>query len=158
MVVAEPMRAFNRDPNDLVVTARDKLVVKHLLRRTFLSEVQLESLLDDLVRVPLSEKQTIFNENPPIVGTPQDSGTRRRVYGNYGGCNHHKHNPHKLHDLPVLKRVANRVLETAKKSVVGGGGLGGVAPFLIWQKFCAMTTPHGASIAMAPFTPCPMAH
>ena len=32
-----------------------------------------------------------------------------------------KHNPHKLHDLPVLNRVADRVLETAKKSVVGGG-------------------------------------
>ena len=30
-------------------------------------------------------------------------------------------NPHKLHDLPVLKTVANGVLQTAKKSVVGGG-------------------------------------
>ena len=44
------------------------------------------------------------------------------MYGNYGGVNHHKHNPHKLHDLPVLKRVADRVLETAKKTVVGGVG------------------------------------
>ena len=76
---------------------------------------------------------------PPIVGRPQDSGTRRTVYGYYGGCNHHKHNPHKLHDLPVLKRIADRVLETAKKSVVGG--LGGALPFLTWQKFRAMTTP-----------------
>ena len=48
--------------------------------------------------------------------------TRRTLYGNYGGANHHKHNPHKLHDLPVLKRVADRVLETAKKTVVGGVG------------------------------------
>ena len=75
----------------------------------------------DLDRVPLSEKAPIFNENPPIVGRPQDSGTRRTLYGNYGGANYHKHNPHKLHDLPVLKRVADRVLETAKKTVVGGG-------------------------------------
>ena len=67
-------------------------------------------------------RQPIFNENPPIVGRPQDLGTRRTVYGNYGGRNHLKHNPHKLHDLPVLKRVAYRVLETAKKSVVGGVG------------------------------------
>ena len=82
----------------------------------------LQSLLDDLDRVPLSEKAPIFNENPPIVGRPQDSGTRRTLYGNYGGANHHRHNPHKLHDLPVLKRVADRVLETAKKTVVGGVG------------------------------------
>ena len=70
--------------------------------------------------MPLSEKAPIFNENPPIVGRPQDSGTRRTLYGNYGGADHHKHNPYKLHDLPVLKRVADRVLETAKKTVVGG--------------------------------------
>ena len=59
---------------------------------------------------------------PLIVGRLQDSGTRRTVYGNYGSRNHHKHNPHKLHNLPVLKRVADRVLETLKKSVVGGVG------------------------------------
>ena len=64
----------------------------------------------------------IFNENPPIVGRPQDSGARRTLYGNYGGANHDKHNLHKLHDLPVLKRVADRVLDTAKKTVVGGVG------------------------------------
>ena len=123
MVAAEPMGAFNRDPNDLVVTTGDRLVVNHLLEHDFLSNVQLDSLLDDLDRVPLSEKAAIFSmRTPPIVGRPQDSGTRRNVYGNYGGRNHHKHNPHKLHDLPVLKRVADRVLETAKKSVVGGGG------------------------------------
>ena len=118
VVAAEPMGAFNRDPNDLVLTAGDRLVVNHLLEHYFFSEAQLESFLDDLERVPLSEKAAIFNENPPIVGRPQDSGTRRTVYGNYGGRNHHKHNPHKLHDLRVLKRVAQRVLETAKKSVV----------------------------------------
>ena len=81
--------------------------------------MQLESLLEDLGRVPLTEKAPIFNENPPIVGRPKDSGARPTVYGDYGGRNHHKHNPHKLHDLPVLKRVADRVLDTAKK---GGGG------------------------------------
>ena len=122
MVAAEPLGAFNRDPNDLVLTVGGRLVVSHLLEHDFLSEVQLQSLLDDLDRVPLSKKAPIFNKNPPIVGRPQDSGTRRTLYGNYGGANHHKHNPHKLHDLPVLKRVADRVLETAKKTVVGGVG------------------------------------
>ena len=99
VVAAEPMGAFHRDPNDLVVTTRERLVVNHLIQHDFLSAVQLDSLLADLDRVPLSEKAPIFNENPPIVGKPQDSGTRRTVYGNYGGPNHHKHNPHKLHDL-----------------------------------------------------------
>ena len=88
----------------------------------FLSDVQLQSLLDDLDTVPLSEKAPIFNENPPIVGRPQDCGTGRTLYGNYGVANHHKHNPHNLHDLRVLKRVADRVLETAKKNVMGGVG------------------------------------
>ena len=97
-------------------------MVNHLLEHDFLSDVQLQSLLDDLDRVPLPEKAPIFNENPPIVGRPQDSGTHRTLYGNYGGANHHKHNPHKLHDLPALRRVADRVLETAKKTVVGGVG------------------------------------
>ena len=122
VVAAEPLGAFNRDPNDLVLTVGGKLVVNHLLEHDFLSDIRLQSLLDDLDRVPLSEKAPIFNENPPIVGRPQDSGTRRTLYGNYGGANHHKHNPHKLHDLLVLKRVADRVLETAKKTVVGGVG------------------------------------
>ena len=122
MVAAEPLGAFTRDPNDLVLTVGGRLVVNHLLEHDFLSDVQLQSLLDDPDRVPLTEKAPIFNENPPIVGRPQDSGTRRTLYGNYGGANHHKHNPHKLHDLPVLKRVAERVLETAKKSVVAGVG------------------------------------
>ena len=53
MVAVEPMGAFNRDPNDLVVTAGDRLVVNHLVEHGFLSDVQLESLLDDLQRVPL---------------------------------------------------------------------------------------------------------
>ena len=149
VVAAEPMGAFNRDPNDLVLTAGDKLVANHLLEHDLLSEVQLESFLDDLERVPLSQKAAIFNEHPPIVGRSQDSRTRRTVYGNYGGGNHHKHKPHKLHDLPVLKRIAECVLKTAKKSVVGGG-LGGATPFLTWQKFRAMTTPHSTPIAMPP--------
>ena len=120
VVAAEALGAFNRDPNDLVLTVGGRLVVNHLLEHDFLSDVQLQILLDHLDRVPLSEKAPIFNENPPTVSGPQDSGTRRTLYGNYGGANHHKHNPHKLHDLPVLKRVADRVLETAKKTVVGG--------------------------------------
>ena len=56
------------------------------------------------------------------MGRAEESGARRTVCGNYGGRNHHKLNPHKLHDLPVLKRIADRVLDTAKKGVVGGLG------------------------------------
>ena len=122
VVAAEPWGAFNRDPGDLVLTVGGRLEINRFLEHNFLSDVQLQSLLDDLDRVPLFEEAPIFNENPPIVGRPQDSGTRRTLYGNYGGANHHKHNPHKLHDLRVLKRVADRVLETAKKTVVGGVG------------------------------------
>ena len=122
VVAAEPLGAFNTDPNDLVLTVGGRLVVNHLLEHDLLSDVRLQSLLDDLDRVPLTEKAPIFNENPPIVGGPQDCATHRTLYGNYGGANHHKHNPHKLHDLPVLKRVTERVLETAKNNVVGGVG------------------------------------
>ena len=84
--------------------------------------MQVESLLEDLGWVPLSEKTPIFNENPPIVGRPRNSGARRTFYGNYAGRNQRKHNPHKLHDVLVLTRIADRVLEIAKKSVVGGVG------------------------------------
>ena len=56
VVAAEPLGAFNRDPNDLVLTVGGKLVVNHLLEHDFLSDIQLQSLLDDLDRVPLSEK------------------------------------------------------------------------------------------------------
>ena len=76
-------------------STRGRLVVNHLIEHHFLSAVQLDSLLEDLDRVPLSERAPMFNENPPIVGRPQDFGTRRRVYANYGGGNHHKHTPHK---------------------------------------------------------------
>ena len=31
--------------------------------------------------------------------------------------------PHKLYDLPVLRGFAERVLETTKRSVCGGGGV-----------------------------------
>ena len=86
MVAAEPLGAFNRDPNDLVLTVGGKLVVNHLLEHDFLSDIRLQSLLEDLDRVPLSEKAPIFNENPPIVGSPQASGTRRTLYGNVWGC------------------------------------------------------------------------
>ena len=79
VVAAEPMGAFNRDPNYLVVTTGDKLVVNHLLGHDFLSNVQLDSLLDDLDRLSLAKKAAIFNENPPIVGRPQDSRPRRTV-------------------------------------------------------------------------------
>ena len=72
MVMAEPMGAFTRDPNDLVLTVEDNSVVNHLLEHDFFSDVQLESFFDDLERVPLSEKAAIFNENPPVVGRPQD--------------------------------------------------------------------------------------
>ena len=66
VVAAEPLGAFKRDANDLVLTVGGKLVVNHLLEHDFLSDVQLQSLLDDLDRVPLSDKASIFNEDPPV--------------------------------------------------------------------------------------------
>ena len=119
VVEGQPMGAFNRDPGDLVAyNSGERLVVDHLLEHDFLIHV-LESPLEDLGSVPLTEKAAIFNENPPIVGRPNDSRARCTVYGDYGGRNHHKHMPHMLHDLPVLKTIAHRVLDTAKK---GWGG------------------------------------
>ena len=59
VVAAEPMAALNRDPMDLVVTTGDRLVVNHLLEHNFLSHVRLKSLLEDLGRVPVSEKAPI---------------------------------------------------------------------------------------------------
>ena len=56
VVEAQPIGAFTRDPMDLVVTTGDRLVVNHLLEHDFLSHVELESLLEHLERVPLSEK------------------------------------------------------------------------------------------------------
>ena len=48
-VMAEPIGAFNGGPNDLVVTVGDKLVVNHLLEHNFLSQVELDSLLEDFL-------------------------------------------------------------------------------------------------------------
>ena len=82
--MAEPMGAFNRDPTDLVVTTRDRLVVNHLLKHFFLSQVELKSLLEDLERVPLTKKAHIFNENPPVLGRPKDSRARYTVLATMG--------------------------------------------------------------------------
>ena len=124
MVAVEAMGAFNRDPMDLVVTTRDRLVVNHLLEHNFFEHSGARvSFGIPWEGASLRERHPFSMRTPPIVGKPQDSGARRTVYGGYGGRNHHKHNPHKLHDLPVLKRIANRVLDTAKKGVVGGVGL-----------------------------------
>ena len=156
VVAADPLGASNRDPKDLVLTMGGRLVVNHLLEHDLLSDLQLQSLLDDLDRVPPSEKAPIFNENPPIVGRPQDSRTRPTLYGGYGSANHHKHNPHKLHDLTVLKRVADPCLRRQRR--LWWGVSDGAAPSLIWPKFRDMTTPPNTSIATPPPTPFLEAH
>ena len=97
-------------------------MVNRLLEHDFLSHVQLESPFKYLGRVPLTEKAPVFNKNPTIVGRPQNSGARCTVCGDYGGRNHHKHNHHKLNNLPILKRIADRVLDIAKKGVGVGVG------------------------------------
>ena len=61
------MGAFNRDPKDLVVTTSDKLVV-NLHHPDFLSDTELQSLLEDLNMVPIADKVPIFNEDPLVVG------------------------------------------------------------------------------------------
>ena len=120
VVAPETFGPLNRDPNYFVLTVGRKLVVNHLLGHDCLSDVQLQRLLDDFDRVPPSVKAPTFNESPPIVGRTQHSRTRRTLYGKYGDANHRTHNLHNAHDLPVLKRVADGVLETAKKTVMGG--------------------------------------
>ena len=54
--------------------------------------------------MPFTDKVFIFNGNPPVVARPKDSGTRRTIYGNYGGRHHYKHNPRTMHDVPVVKK------------------------------------------------------
>ena len=122
MVAAEPMGAFNRDPNDLVVTTRDRLVVNHLLEHDFFSNVHLDTLLEDLDRVPLSEKAPIFNENPPIVGRPQDLGTRRTVYGNYGAATTTSTNPTSSTICRSSKGSQIVCLRLRRRVWWGGGG------------------------------------
>ena len=124
---------------ELGVTTGDTLVVKHLLEHDFLSHVQLESLLEDLGRVPLSEKAPIFNENPPHCGRASRFKGPPHSLRQLWGPQPPRANPYKLHDLPVPKRIADSVLETAKRIVVGG--LGGATLFSIWQNLRAMTTP-----------------
>ena len=63
VVAVELLGAFNRDPNDLVLTNRGRLVVYHVIEQDFLSAVQQDSRLDDPDRVPLSEKAPIFNQD-----------------------------------------------------------------------------------------------
>ena len=59
---------------------------------------------------------------PSVVGKLKDSGAGCSVYGNYAGRNHTKYNPHRLHNVPVVKRIEDRVLDTVKQVVVGGSG------------------------------------
>ena len=60
MVEAEPIEAFHRDAMDLVVITGDRLVVNHLLEHDVLTAVQLKDPLDDLKRVPVLVKASIF--------------------------------------------------------------------------------------------------
>ena len=86
VVVAHPMGAFNRDPNDLELTVGDRSVVNHLLEHDFLSDVQLKSLLDDLERVPLLEKAALFNENPPLWAGPKIQGPAAQCMATMGAA------------------------------------------------------------------------
>ena len=48
------MGAFDKDPNDLVVSTGDRLVLNLLLQHDFLSEVQLDNVFQHFETVPLS--------------------------------------------------------------------------------------------------------
>ena len=82
--------------------------------------------LGKTIRIKLvSDPLTVGHPTPfhtPLWAGPKIQGPAALCMTTMGGRNHHKHNPHKLHHLPVLKRAGVRVLETAKKSVVGGVG------------------------------------
>ena len=71
---------------DLVVTTGDRLVVNHFLEHDSLSHVQLWGLLEDLGRVPLSEKAPIFNENPPLSADPKIRGPAAQSTASMGAA------------------------------------------------------------------------
>ena len=79
VVAAKPLGAFNRDRNDLVVTTGERLVVNHLIEHNFLSNVQVDNLLEDLVwkigclsqkRHPLSMRSPPLWAGLKIQGPP----------------------------------------------------------------------------------------
>ena len=58
----------------------------------------------------------------PLWAGPKILGPAAHCMATMGGANHHKHNPHKLHDLPVLKRDPLPVRMYGSMYWGGGGG------------------------------------
>ena len=132
MVAAEPSGAFNRDPNDLVLTVGGKLVVNHLLEHNFLSDIQLQSLLDDLDRVPLSEKAPIFNEKPPLSAGPNILGPAAHCMATMG-----------MPTTTSTTSTSSMICQSSKgwqivclrpQRRLWWGGSDGAAPSLTWPK------------------------
>ena len=160
MVAAEPLGAFNRDPNDLVLTVGGKLVVNHLLEHDFLSDIQLQSLLDDLDRVPLSEvsqrRHPFSMRTPPLSAGPKILGPAAHCMATMGV-------PTTTSTTPTSSMICQsskgwQIVCLRPQRRLWWGGSDGAAPSLTWPKFRAMTTPPSTSIATPPPTPFLKAH
>ena len=156
VVAAEPLGAFNRDPNDLVLTVGGKLVVNHLLEHDFLSDIQLQSLLDDLDRVPLSKNPPFSMRTPPLSAGPKILGPAAHCMATMGV-------PTTTSTTPTSSMICRsskgwQIVCLGPRRRLWWGGSDGAAPSLTWPKFRAMTTPPSTSIATPPPTPFPKAH
>ena len=76
VVTEEPLGVFNSDPTNLVMSTGGRFVVNHLLEHDYVCEVELDSLLEDIERVPITGNAPTFNAGPPVVGSPKDGGAR----------------------------------------------------------------------------------
>ena len=86
VVPPSPLGALNRDPNDLVLSVGGRLVVNHLLEHNFLSGLQLDSLLEDLDRLPLTKKARHLQRDPPHCGQAPRFWDRPHIVWQVWGC------------------------------------------------------------------------
>ena len=156
VVAAEPLGAFNRDPNDLVLTVGGRLVVNHLLEHDFLSDVQLQSLLDDLDRVPLLEKAPLSMRTPPFSAVPKILGPAAHCMATMGV-------PTTTSTTPTSSMICQsskgwQIVCLRRRRRLWWGVSDGAAPSLTWPKFRAVTTPPNTSSATPPLIPFLKAH
>ena len=148
MVMAEPIRAFNRDPNDLVVTTGDRLVVNHLLEHDFLSQVEVGSLLEVTGRVSLTKKAPIFNEKTPRCGQAQ--GFRGPPHGLWQLCGSQ---PPQAQPPQVACPEKDSTSCLGHRKEGGGGGGGGCCAMLDMAEISCYDHVPQHCIAMPPPPP-----
>ena len=159
VVAAEPLGAFNRDPNDLVLTMGGRLVVNHLLEHDFLSDVQLQ-----LIKVIwmiwiacLSQRRHPFSmRTPPLSAGPKILGPVAHCMATMGA-------PTTTSTTPTSSMICQsskgwQIVCWRRRRRLWWGLSAGATPSWTWPKFRAMTTPPSTSIATPPPTPCLKAH